>query len=103
MAPVKAKEQHTKKMLKMINGVAVAPWTLLRKTSLKRTKVTVGDRVRIKGISTTFKKGSKQKNSNEVFKVTSVAQPKSTSSDPVSYRFKVPGVTKFRVGFKIKK
>ena len=86
MAPVSVRERDTKKLLQMLNAETVATWRPSQKTELKKAKFHVGDSVRISNIYTPFKKGYKQKYSNEVFKITSVSRPKSTCSDPVTYR-----------------
>ena len=90
------------KLLQMLFAEAVAAWRPSQKTKLNKAKFLVDDSVRISNITTSFKKGYKQKYSNEVFKITTVWRQKSTCSDPVSYRLQGLVAAKFRVDFTIK-
>ena len=70
----------------MLIAEAVASRRPSQKTKLNKAKFLVDDSVQISNINTPFKKGYKQKYSNEVFKITTVWRQKSTCSDPLSYR-----------------
>ena len=102
MAPVKVKERDTERMLHMLNGEANALSKPSQKSSLKKAKFLAEASVRISDINTSFKKGYKRKYCNEVFKVTGVARPKSTSSDLVSNRLQVSRGDKIQSRFHIR-
>lgn len=85
MPPANVTQKHVKELVEIADPRAFNEWTPRTKKKQRRSKFVVGDTVRIAKKNLPFKKGYKQKFTDEVFTIKKVSMSRISKTEPVTY------------------